>query len=379
MQPIALDLETVNGEGVADFRWWKPGFRILSLALSWRDGLDIKSWFTADPNEITRALVQLTSRGIERPLVVHNLAFEMGVLETLYPDLKFNWYADTMRLAQLNDNGGDWRDQVFIGDELDEEASPDLGLSLEAVASRVLERDLHHHKSERDDVLRAMGIRSKFGSHIHLLPLDVLERYNKLDTGVTLEVFEALGTKLDGVWQKDWALYKYRADLMVSAYRRGIRADISTLQEYVYTIDREIDMIELEFYHQNRDMIKKWAEMTGNTEEEFNCGSNKQLRELFCDVMGLTGKHLTASGLDAVKSKAMTMDEALKKYPSFQSKHLSDWGEAGLTLVKRKKRLLVLSQALNTLEMAKLGAERVHPEQKVAGTRTNRVAGGRNE
>lgn len=377
MQPIALDIETLGPDRKSSFRWWMPGFSIQSLALSWREGLDIKSWFTADAATIDTAVKRLAATG--RPLIVHNLAFEKGVFETLYPDLEFNWFADTMRMGQLHDNGGDWRDQVFIGDVLDEEDSPGLGLSLEAVASRVLQRDLHHHKDERDEYLRSLGIRSRFGSHIYRLPADILERYNIADTKTTLEVYETLAPILDGVWQKDWPLYHNRTRLMNQAYRRGVKIDVEALERYVYEIDRDIDKIEAEFKSYHAENIKKWAEMTGNNEFEFNVGSNKQLKELFCDVLDMTACHMTATGEKRIKDKEITREEALKQYPSFQSKHLGGWGESGNILIKRRKRLLVLSQALNTLQMAKDGQGRCHPEQKVAGTRTNRVAGGLNE
>lgn len=388
MNPLAVDIETVDASGVSSFRWWKPGFSIQSLALSWRNGFDIESWFSMDPDTIEQAIRRLAATG--RPLIVHNLAFEKGVFETLYPDLTFNWFADTMRLGQLHDNGGDWRDQVFIGDILDEEESPDLGLSLEAVASRVLQRDLHHHKDERDDYLRSLGVRSRFGGHIHLLPSDILERYNIADTRTTLEVYEALAPILDGVWQKDWPLYHNRTRLMNAAYRRGVKIDIESLERYVYEIDRDVDKIEAEFKSFHAENIKKWAEMTGNNEFDFNVGSNKQLKELFCDVLGMEAKHLTETGEKKLKEETFSLTpahreyrEAIerlhKQYPSFKSKHLSTWGPSGEILIKRRKRLLVLSQALSTLWMAKDGAGRCHPEQKVAGTRTNRVAGGMNE
>jgi hypothetical protein len=377
MNPIALDIETLGPDGKSSFRWWKPGFSIQSLALSWRNGFDIDSWFSMDPVTIEAALRRLAATG--RPLIVHNLAFEKGVFETLYPDLQFNWFADTMRLGQLHDNGGDWRDQVFIGDILDEDESPDLGLSLEAVASRVLQRDLHDHKAERDDALRAMGIRSKFGAHIHLLPGDILERYNIADTRITLEVFETLAPILDGIWQKDWPLYHNRTRLMNSAYRRGVKIDIDALERYVYEIDRDVDKIEAEFKSVHAENIRKWAEMTGENEFSFNVGSNKQLKELFCGVLGMSAKHLTDTGEKRVKEKEITFDEAAKQYPSFKSKHLATWGPTGEILIKRRKRLLVLSQALSTLWMAKDGGGRCHPEQRVAGTRTNRVSGGVNE
>jgi len=377
MQPIALDIETLNAEGKSDYRWWAPGFTIQSIALSWRHKDKIQSWFSADPGVINRVIRRLAATG--RPLIVHNLAFEKGVFETLYPGLKFNWYCDTMRLGQLHDNGGDWRDQKFLGDELDENESPDLGLSLEAIASRVLQRDLHHHKTERDDYLRSLGIRSNYGARIHLLPLDILERYNTADTLVTLELFEALAPILDGIWQKDWIFYHNRTKLMNSAYRRGILIDTETLEAEILKIDAQIDKIEAEFREKNTDAIKKWAEMTGNPVESFNVGSNKQLKELFCDVLGMEGKHTTKKGEELIKNKEISREEVFKQYPSFQSKHLSDWGESGLILDKRRKRLLVLSQTLNTLVMAKQGGGRCHPEIRVAGTRTNRVSGGSDE
>ena len=377
MTPISLDIETLNGEGKSDYRWWKPGFHIQSMALSWRDG-EIRSWFSADPSQIKRAIYQLA--GTSRPLIVHNLAFEKGVFETLYPDLEFNWFCDTMRLAQLNDNGGDWRDQIFsdIG-ELDDEESPDLGLSLEAVASRVLQRDHHHHKQERDDALRAMGVRSRFGGHIHLLSGDVLERYNIADTTITLEVFEALAPLLEGVWQRDWIFYHNRTKLMNNAYRRGISINIDALEQYIREIDADVDRVESVFKKFHENTLTLWQSWSNIPPEMFNVGSNKQLKELFCTIMGMTAKHMTKKGEERVKKKEITREEALKEYPSFQSKHLSDWGESGLILIQRRKRLLVLSQALCTLEMAKQGGGRAHPEQRVAGTRTNRVSGGRDE
>jgi hypothetical protein len=377
MNPLAVDIETVDASGVSSFRWWKPGFSIQSLALSWRNGFDIESWFSMDPAQIEAAIRRLAATG--RPLIVHNLAFEKGVFETLYPDLTFNWFADTMRLGQLHDNGGDWRDQIFLEDVLDEESSPDLGLTLEAVASRVLQRDLHHHKDERDDYLRSLGVRSRFGGHIHLLPADILERYNKADTAVTLELYEALAPLLDGVWQKDWPLYHNRTRLMNSAYRRGVKIDIEPLERYVYEIDRDVDKIEAEFKAYHAQNIEKWAEMTENPPEDFNIGSNKQLKELFCGVLGMSAKHLTDKGEARVKAKEITPEEAAKQYPSFKSKHLATWGASGEILIKRRKRLLVLSQALSTLWMAKDGGGRCFPEQKVAGTRTNRVSGGLHE
>jgi len=378
IKTIALDIETVDADGIASFRWWLPGFRILSLALSWRDGFDVKSWFSTNQNEIKKVLLRLEMT--KARLVVHSLAFEKGVFDTHYPAYKLNWYADTMRLAQLHDNGGDWRDLVFNNDVLDPEASPDLGVSLEAAASRVLGKDLHHHKAERDQFLKEThGIRSKQGGFIHLLPVDILERYNVADTTVTLDLYEALGPILDGLWQKDWDLYVSRVNLMNGAYRRGISIDILKLGEYILRLDAEIDAIEAQFTQFHTTNIQIWGRLYQTSPEMFNVGSNLQLKQLFVGVLGQIGSHITEKGEKLIKEGVITRQAALSEYPSFQSKHLSNWGPSGEILKQRRKRMLVLSQAQSTLWMAEQGQGRIHPEVRVAGTRTNRVTGGRDE
>jgi hypothetical protein len=378
IKTIALDIETVDADGIGSFRWWLPGFRILSLALSWRDGFDVKSWFSTNPNEIKKALLRLEMTKAQ--LVVHNLAFEKGVFDTHYPAYKLNWYADTMRLAQLHDNGGDWRDLVFNNDVLDPEASPDLGVSLEAAASRVLGKDLHHHKAERDQFLKEThGIRSKQGGFIHLLPTDILERYNIADTTVTLELYEQLAPLLSDIWPKDWELYLSRVNLMNKAYRRGISIDILKLQEYILRIDAEIDAIEAQFLNFHSENVLIWSKLYSSLPTSFNVGSNLQLKQLFVGVLGQTGGHITEKGEKLIKEGVITRAEGLSEYPSFQSKHLSDWGASGEILKQRRKRMLVLSQALSTLWMAEQGRGRIHPEVRIAGTRTNRVSGGRDE
>jgi DNA polymerase I-like protein with 3'-5' exonuclease and polymerase domains len=371
---IAIDLETINGDGKSDFRWWKPGFKIQSIALSWRDQGEIVSWFSCESAEIDAVIKRLHEK--QHPLIVQNLSFEMGVLNTLYPQYPLNWHADTMRLAQLWDNGGDWRDQKFNGDELDEENSPELGISLEAIASRILQKDFHKHKEQRDSYLRSVGVRSNFGGHIHLLPPDILREYNIADTVVTLEIFDALTPKLSAIWEKDWELYKTRVFHMNSAYRRGIVVDSNKLWGVIQIIDAEIDNIDADFREKYYIPLEKWAKTFNKDPKSFNISSTKQLSQLFIQVMGLTAQHTTKKGEELIKKKEITFGEACIKYPSLATKHLEDYGEAGKHLKLRKKRLLVLSQALSAYEMAKQGNGRAHPEIKASGTRTNRVSGG---
>jgi hypothetical protein len=243
-----------------------------------------------------------------------------------------------------------------------------------------LGKDLHHHKAERDQFLKEThGIRSKQGGFIHLLPVDILERYNVADTTVTLDLYEALGPVLSDIWPRDWDLYFSRVNLMNKAYRRGILIDTSRLKAYIETVDQEIDAIESQFLQFHTTSIQDWARLYQTSPEMFNVGSNLQLKQLFVGVLGQIGSHITEKGEKLIKEGAIARQEALSEYPSFQSKHLKDWGATGEILMKRRKRMLVLSQAQSTLWMAEQGQGRIHPEVRVAGTRTNRVSGGRDE
>jgi hypothetical protein len=253
---------------------------------------------------------------------------------------------------------------------------PLWGISLEAIASRILQKDFHQHKNSRDDYLRSVGVKKNFGGHIHLLPVNILKEYNIADTIVTLEIFNALATKLDNIWQRDWILYYTRVHHMNSAYRRGIKVNTSKLRRVIKAIDREIRTIDTDFSVKYAEELRRWGLKHDKDPKTFNISSTKQLSELFIGIMGLEAKHTTNKGEKAVKDKELSFEEACLKHPSLSSKHLGDFGEPGEHLKKRKKRMLVLSQALCALEMAKLGGGRAHPEIKVSGTRTNRVSGG---
>jgi len=212
-----------------------------------------------------------------------------------------------------------------------------------------------------------------------LLPEDILARYNVGDTTVCLELFDELHKILDGVWQKDWNLYYTRTDLMNRAYREGISIDLPDLAQVIANIDAEVDQIEADFMEQHKESLMKWRELYKITKKSFNIGSNKQLAELFVGVLGIEPRHMTEKGAKKVKEKELTTPEACRQYPSFAAKHLGQWGEAAKHLQKRRKRLLVLSQAMSAYWMATEGGGRIHPEVRIAGTRTNRVSGGRDE
>lgn len=382
---VSMDIETTC-QGKSEFRFYRPGFQIQSIAASWRDQQGkMVSWFSAEPDKIEGFVRKLSET--QKKLVTHNQAFEMGVFKKLYPDLKFNWHADTMRMAQLLDNGGDWKDYAFKTDEdlVDEylEGKTEevkLGLSLEAIASRFLPREHHQHK----DVAHAWleehkGIKTRHGSHLHLLPEDVLREYNIADTETTLLLYETLlqlHTERGIDSSADWQLYCSRCELMQGAYIRGIPIDREALKAAIYRVDEEIKGIMETFRQEASDLLTRWAAAGSNrNRNNFNVGSNKQLRELFVTAGGLSSGKTTAKGAELVEAGQLTKEEAALQYPSFSSKHLKLWGPLGEILLKRRKRLLVLQQMLGVYAMSE-ETGRCHPEVRVSGTRTNRVSGG---
>jgi len=400
---VAIDIETRDSRG-ASFEYFRRDFEIFSLSCAWRekDG-EVKQWFSANSKNIKSKLKELAISGI--PLVAHNISFELGVISALYPELKLNWYADTMRMAQLRDGGGaefevptftiDQMIALEMGEVTEKELSKQFfkkfGLSLEACGMRFLEETNHSHKSSAHDWLtKHYGIKSKHGQYLHLLPYDLLKEYNNADTLVTLLLYEnclEFFSAVDFDWKRDNRLYMLRAGLMSKAYREGIKIDRAKLLEYILELEEEIDNMEQQFLDEfepylasvrtiryakfmeknplktEKGRLKRFRRfMEGDFDDVWkilNIGSSHQLAILFQDVLGMTAKFLTPKGS-----------------PSFKTTHLHQWGRGGEILKLRRKRLLVLQQAINTY----LGSEhdgRIHCSIKVSGTRTNRVAGGR--
>jgi hypothetical protein len=408
---VGLDYETSDSRG-ASFEYFRKDFQVFSLSLAWRDQTKrkgtIQHFFSTDPIEICKALQILHNQ--QNPLVVHNMSFERGVTETCYPGLSLNWYCDTMRLAQHYDGGSEYwvkyeptvEEQIAL--ELGEMTEADLkkrgaaqvGLSLEACGMRFLsDTTLHSHKAEAHGYLKEHhGIRSKHGQFLHLLPYDVLERYNNADTKITLLLYEELTARLRRAkfgWSKDNTLYLDRAALMTKAYARGICINRPKLLKYIIELEQEIKDMENAFLDRFEEELKMVRELrlqkhkdtfindptakqvstsynrfintiSGKYDKawrKFNVGSTMQLTLLFVDVLNMKPVFFTPKGA-----------------PSFKTTHLHQWGEGGKILQKRKKRLLVLQQCINTY-IGSAYDGKIHPSVKVSGTKTNRVAGGR--
>lgn len=404
---VAIDYETMDDRG-ASFEYFRKDFRVFSLSCAFRDpgNGEIITWFSNNPTKIVAKLADLARA--KHQIVAHNLPYEYGVTRACYPHIHLNWHADTMRLAQVRDGGGDEFNPpelsmeqsiaLELGEMSEKEASAlqrkGVGLSLEACAQRFLsDPGLHNHKKPAHDWLQEhKGIKKNFGRELHHLPYELLEQYNNADTRVTLLLYEECikWAKLANYdWQKDHTLYLMRGRLITDAYARGILIDKDALFQYILEVEAEIKAIEAQFvafmapYSQfvmdiRRAVVDLWANdpklksdraranrrakvLEGKEDKRwkvFNTGSSKQLQLLFVDVLKIKPQFLTK-----------------KESPSFKTTHLHQWGEGGLILQKRRKRLLVLQQCVNTY-VAALYDDRVHCSVRVSGTRTNRTSGG---
>lgn len=404
---VSLDFETNDSRG-ASFETYRKDFYVSSLSLAWRDvSGNIKQQYSDKPETINQMLTSLHFS--QAPIIAHNIAYEMQVVKSCYPRLNLNFYGDTMRLAQMLDAGGNefeapdltFEQQMSI--ELGELTEKDIkkdhnkkfGLSLEACARRFLPIEHHNHKKKAHDWLTEHAqIKKNHGQYLHLLPPAVLQEYNDADTRITLILFEELirWAKEHNVdWGRDHQLYLMRARLINSAYLDGIRIDRGPLLTYILETEAEIEKMDGRFLARFAEEIRELKRRRFNKVRDefcadpalksdrarqrrkdklaagelddmwavFNIGSSSQLAELFCGILGMVPKFLTPKGS-----------------PSFKSAHLTQWGEGGEMLLKRRKRLIVLAQSIGVY-LASSYDNRVHCSVRSAGTRTNRVSGGR--
>ena len=405
--PIVIDFESAlvfpDGTTQASTEAYHELFRVLSMAVAYRTGPqnEIVSHFISG-EDACRTWLQTNVHECARPVVVHNSAFEKLVFRCRFPTIKYGPIYDTMRLAQLYDNGGDETQFEYIFDEelagedilMDGEEAPIkvkrkplAGMGLVKCLKRILGKP--DHKTEAYEWIRANVPKSKGkeGRFLDKLPPDILERYNIGDVVGTLELYEFLVDyfgKIKFDWRMDHELYAGTVDDLVLAKIAGIKVDRERLRENLEKVVKEMETIESDFLRQFETEIRAlvnarvsaWCDLP-KTERgrqnrrnrlsdrgasglglQFNPGSNKPLADLFIRHLGFTPKFFTTKG-----------------QPSFKSSMLGQWGEGGLMLQKRRKRLIVRKQMEKLLELSAYDGV-WHCELKVASVATGRFAGG---
>lgn len=395
---VAVDFETTGLE------YWKPDFRVLSSAFSWRNSQGhLAHVYCEGERETAEYLREVQKRGLK--MAAHNLQFEAGVLRCRFPafDRKL-LEVDTQRLAQNYDSGGKrykTEKPTTLEDELkylNSKVEEQTGLGLEACASRVLPKDWHNHKEPYYRWLREHGVkRGQEGRNLHMLPPEMLEAYNTADTDVTLmlaEFYMDAFQQMKFNWKFDHYLHVCAIDRLVEGKVRGIRVDQPKLQHFIDGVKNERAKIKDSFftYHEHeielietarrqawvnapkteKGRFKREAQVWEKREEwEFNPRSTKQLQELFVDKLGVTPKFWTKPAKDRDKELEYIPS------PSFRAAHLATYGDGGAILANYKKRELVQRQAENLLALSAIDG-RWHYDLRACGTKTGRYTGGSN-
>ncbi len=395
--PIAIDYETeIPGKG-GSVEYYRHDFRASSLALAYYFDGGYHTDFVQGHLEIRHVLECVK----QHPIIVHNLMFEYGVTRCCFPDTEVNWHADTMRMAQLADNGGkaayaeveeslESEIQRLSEGVLDEKRP--IGLGLGNVVKRWLPKEFHGHKEKTHKLLvehaltqglDTSAVKKNPGSYLYLLTLEEMREYNCKDAEVTLRLFHrfeeyAIESAYD--YRPDHEIYIGICKLTAKSKIDGVAINrsylINSCQELVQELDAigsnlrksigpHIDAIEIEL---KNNLISSYRTEKGKNSAiekiaadpsicKFNINSTKQKCRLFEDILGIAPKFFTKSGK-----------------PSFKKAVLGQWGEAGLLLQKRGTVLISLKQAEKLLKKSEYDG-RWHIDINPAGTTTGRMAG----
>lgn len=387
MKTVCIDFETTGLE------FYREDFYVLSMAVAFRDADGVmQTRYHEGEDEIRHVLEALANE--EARIVVHNVSFEYGCIKYRFPDLvdRLYLYADTMRMAQVMDNGGD-EDYGPLGeaDALAAEQGfrrPKVGLGLEPVVRRHLPASYHNHKERYYRILRDQGVKKgEEGANLDKLPKDDFIAYNVADALNTLRVYETLCEKFEAMnydWRFDHEYYLFMARQISDAKARGVKIDRARACKYRDQLVEEIAEIDRLFRERFLDDITEiertrglnWAnslstpagvsrrlrQLEENPELfRFNVNSTQQLKELFVDRLGIRPQFFTDKGA-----------------PSFASTYLHQFGEGGEMLAGRKSKQLSLKQTDNLIELSDEDG-RWHLDLKATGTKTGRFAGGRQD
>ena len=416
---LVVDYETALLSGQASTEAYRKDFRVTTCAFSWLDEAgEIKRIFLVGEDETRKMLERAAEAGI--PLIAHNIQYEILVTMCRFPEVmgKLKWQADTMRLVQVYDNGGKMEYDpgvLSIEEELDKAMAelegreytsdykgPPMGIGLDSAVRRILPKKYHGHKKEAHDWIRAntsCGKKNRPGKYLHLLPMDIMKRYNIGDTENTLRLYMRITQEFKQIgydYTLDHGLFMGSVWSIVKAKIRGVGVDREQLAGVIDAVTEQLWEIEQSFLSRfkkevaevERQRVEKWVDepktekgkdnRRARIEEDravsnprckdpknkwdvhgkFNVGSNKQLQTLFVDLLGMKPKFFTPKGS-----------------PSFKSPALPQWGDGGMLLGERRKRLLVLKQATN-LHILSGYDGRFHLDLKTCGTATGRFAGG---
>lgn len=397
-QVVCLDYETAelqpDGSFVASTEAYRPNFRVTSCAFTWEEEGKLISKYV-EGEDAVRTETQ-SWLDCDAQFLCFNVTFEGLVSRCRFPDQNIVWHVDAMRLAQNFDNGGTGDDFILVeeedllapGDKPKIKRSPTEGLGLVKCVQRILGDTSDHKKEAYEHIMSLVNCKYKqCGQYLHLLPTDIMARYNCADTENTYRLYKFIVDHFRYIqydWTFDHQLYMMSANKIIGGKIRGIRVDRPQLAAYIQTVQQEIADIGVQFRAKflvqieaieaerlavylagvktEKGRAKRLAKYeAGDTKAvdavRFNPGSNSQLATLFVDKLGITPVFFTDKGA-----------------PSFKSAMLGQWGEGGAVLKIRRKRGIVLKHSEALYKMSEITG-RFHPSLRTAGTKTGRYVG----
>lgn len=381
---VVFDFETSLLDGTPSVSFYRPDFRVITCGFAWRsDTGEIKTKVTEGEADTFKILKKMYDSGIIG--VIHNYSFEYGVLLNRFPLVQDLKCIDTMRLAQMMDNGSPMSYENSYEEEWAEAEGfkRSNGLGLEACASRFLPNEFYGHKQPYLDLIVSRG--GKKGD-FHLLTKEELVAYNLKDVETTLALYEVLIERLkeQGIdWSKDQELYNYRCKLVARSKTRGVLVDQDQVDRHIAIEVANIAKVEEDFYNKCKEQIneiesekaERWVlsvktpslqdarrllvQREGVPESlKFNLASGKDKARLFVDKLGIQSRFKTPTGA-----------------PSFNAKLLGQYGDAGLILSKLGTYKNAKNQTEKLKELSSFDG-RWHIDLKCASTRNGRMSGG---
>lgn len=395
MRNVALDFEC------SGLDYWHPDFRVTDCAFSWRnDTGKMVSKHVRGHEEVREALLVLVERDVR--IIVHNLNYELGVLMTQYPEIRFKEMWCTQRLCQVGDAGSE---QKFYKKRYKKQGGePRDGLNLEACCSRWLSNKYHDHKREAHNwILEKFGPGAKVGTLLSQLPSDIMQRYNCGDTENTLRLYEEVVAQFSKDRYKsytlDHQLYRGRCLELVNAFVLGVKINPEQLQTCINVTTKELDGIREKFFAAHKDdilqaiAIKVIAFCEDPTLKKESGRHNRWMKVLNGEEFGDRKKicgfninspkdlYLLYNGVLGIDAPFMTQPDKNGKgggNPSFKKAHLPAWHDSG-KILQDKGTLGIVKKQAESLQILSSRDGRWHLSTLATGTKSGRMSGRSND
>lgn len=363
---LCIDFETTGLE------FYRPDFRIISMAAAWYVSGQLKTWFSTDINDIEKFLLDKQHMDI----LAHNIGYEYGCVSNCLPNVPTsNFKFDTMRLVQVYDGGGEQFDRFEwinkVGQERAEKQEKihnqilkeEGGKSLAKSCIRILD-NYEDHKEEAYSYLREKypECQGNEGGYLKYLPPKLLESYNMDDVIYTFKLYEKITDDfmLEGYdWSFDHELYIFLVKEIIDAESYGVRIDREECKKSIISYWEEKEALKHEFFTVYQRQISEITRYMKSINKKFKFGLRTACYELLFHIWeGIEPKFYSEKG-----------------NPKFGKDYLKQWGEGGKMLENKGTLQIAITQACNLYKLSEADG-RWHLTLNPTGTRSGRLSGG---